>query len=146
MQRAGIAADRQGSAASEGDQLAQGATHSPRCSVTAFHYCLREAFLAGPVVYEESVSVPRELPRHSAVTLGRPLLGAPACAWIQQHERLRHRLFKIAVAPRLRRRIAGKSRLRGLRCASERRSEREILFDHMCARSLHLLLIEPAGW
>src|SRR5882724_5483930 len=146
MQRAGIAADRQGSAASEGDQLAQGATHSPRCSVTAFHYCLREASLAGPVVYEESVSVTRELPRHSAVTLGRPLLGATACARIQQHERLRLRLFKIAVAPHLRRRIARKNCRGRFRRASERRSERKILLDHMCALSLHLLLIEPAGW
>src|SRR5258708_26925292 len=98
------------------------------------------------MVHDDSVAVACELSRYRPITFYRPLLGAPARARIQQNQLRRFDFFEIAVAPCLPGGIAGKDCLGYTRRTREFRGEFEVLFNHVRASSVNVLLLEPTRW
>jgi len=96
---------------------------------------------------KDAETPPAQSAGNLGIALHRPALGAPSRAGVEQGHGPRSTRSKQRVAPGFGGRVDRKKRRNRRECiAGNRRSQFNILFDHVCAMSGHALRIENPRW
>ncbi len=145
VERAGVAGNGQGQAASESNQLGERA--GERCGRASglAGDDLRQRLLAGTGIDQHAAAALNEPLRHGGIALRGPALGAPSGAGIDEHGGAALSRRQDLVGPGLGGGVHGQPGLDGLqRIAGDGRDQLYILLDHVRAPRGHALTEEPA--